>query len=67
VRTSQHYEQVQALCAQGMGIKPIMRQTGLAKDTVRRSYRAGSAEELLAEIKGGGPSLLDEHKPYLLQ
>ena len=40
VRTRQRYEQVQALKAQGKGIKPIMRETGLAKETVRRFYRA---------------------------
>jgi transposase len=67
VRTRQRYEQVQALRAQGKGIKPIMRQTGLAKETVRRFYRAASAEELLAKIRGRRPSLLDDHKPYLHQ
>jgi transposase len=67
VRTRQRYEQVQALRAQGKGIKPIMRETGLAKETVRRFYRAASAEELLAKIKDGRPSLLDDHKPYLHQ
>ena len=65
VRTRQRYEQVQALRAQGKGIKPIMRETGLAKETVRRFYRAASAGELLAKIHGGRPSLLDDHKPYL--
>ena len=67
VRTRQRYEQVQALRAQGKGIKPIMRETGLAKETVRRFYRAASADELLAKIHGGRPSLLDDHKPYLHQ
>jgi transposase len=67
VRTRERYEQVQALRAQGQGIKPIMRQTGLAKETVRRFYRAKSADELLAKIRGGRPSLLDDHKPYLHQ
>jgi transposase len=67
VRTRQRYEQVQALRAQGKGIKPIMRETGLAKETVRRFYRAASADELLAKVKGGRPSLLDDHKPYLHQ
>jgi Transposase/zinc-finger of transposase IS204/IS1001/IS1096/IS1165 len=67
VRTRQRYEQVQALRAQGNGIKPIARQTGLAKETVRRFYRAASADELLAKIRGGRPSLLDDHKPYLHQ
>jgi len=66
-RTRERYEQVQALRAQGKGIKPVMRETGLAKETVRRFYRAGSAGELLAKIKDGRPSVLDEYKPYLHQ
>jgi len=66
-RTRERHEQVQALRARGMGIKPIMRETGLAKETVRRFYRAGSVDELLAKIKDGRPSVLDEHKPYLHQ
>jgi transposase len=67
VRTRQRYEQVQALRAQGKGIKPIMRETGLAKQTVRRFYRAATADELLAKVKDGRPSLLDDYKPYLHQ
>jgi len=66
-RTRERYEQVQALRAQGKGIKPVMRQTGLAKETVRRFYRAASVDELLAKTKDGRPSVLDEHKPYLHQ
>jgi transposase len=67
VRTRQRYEQVQALRAQGKGIKPIARQTGLAKETVRRFYRAAAVDELLAKVRDGRPSLLDEYKPYLHQ
>ncbi len=67
VRTCQRYEQVQALRAQGKGIKPIMRETGLAKETVRRFYRAAAAGELLAKVRDGRPSLLDDYKPYLHQ
>ncbi len=67
VRTRQRYEQVQALRTQGKGIKPIMGETGLARETVRRFYRAASADELLAKIHGGRPSLLDDHKPCLHQ
>ncbi len=67
VRTRQRYEQVQALRAQGKGIKPIMRETGLAKETVRRFYRAATADELLAKVRDGRPSLLDDYKPYLHQ
>ena len=67
VRTRQRYELVQALRAQGKGIKPIMRETGLAKETVRRFFRAATVDELLAKVKDGRPSLLDEYKPYLHQ
>jgi transposase len=67
VRSRERYELVQALRAQGMGIKPITRQTGLAKETVRRYYRAGSADELLAKVTDGRPSVLDDYKPYLHQ
>ena len=66
-RTRERYELVQALKAQGLGIKAIKRQTGLAKETVRRFYRAGSAGELLAKARDGRPSLLDDYKPYLHQ
>jgi transposase len=66
-RTKQSYEQVQALRAQGLGIKPIMRQTGLAKETVRRFYRATTVDELLARTRDRRPSVLDEYKPYLYQ
>ena len=65
IRTRQRYELVQSLKAQGKGIKPIKRETGLAKETVRRFYRAERAGELLAKVKDGRPSILDEHKPYL--
>jgi transposase len=67
VRTRQRYEQVQTLKASGKGIKPIMRETGLAKETVRRFYYAGTVDELLAKVRDGRPSLLDDYKPYLHQ
>jgi len=66
-RTKERYELVQALRARGLGIKPIVRETGLAKETVRRFYRAQAVDELLAKSRDGRPSLLDEYKPYLHQ
>lgn len=66
-RTRQRWEQVQALRASGLGIKPIMRETGLAKATVRRFYRAVTIDELLAKTRDGRPSILDPHKDYLHQ
>jgi len=66
-RTRERYEQVQSLRAQGLGIKPVMRETGLAKETVRRFYRAATVDELLAKAMDGRPSVLDEHKPHLHQ
>jgi transposase len=67
LRTRQRYDLVQSLKAQGKGIKPIKRETGLAKETVRRFYYAETVDELLAKVKDGRPSILDEHKPYLHQ
>jgi transposase len=66
-RTRQRYEQVQALRARGLGIKPITRETGLSRETVRRFARAATADELLAKAGRGRPSLLDDYQPYLHQ
>jgi len=67
IRTRERYAAVQALRAQGKGIKPIMRELGLAKETVRRFSRAQSAEELLAKARDGRDTILESYQPYLHQ
>lgn len=64
-RSTARFEQVQALKAQGKGIKPIMRELRLAKETVRKFYRATSVQEVTATSRAGRPSVLDEFKPHL--
>lgn len=64
-RTRERYAAVQNLREQGKGIKTIMRELGLAKETVRRFARATAVEDLLGAARGGRPSVLDEFKPYL--
>lgn len=66
-RTKARYQAVHALKARGKGIKAIMGELGLAKETVRRFYRADTAEELLAHPRAGRPSVLDPYKAYLNQ
>ena len=64
-RTRERYTVVQNLRAQGKGIKTIMRELGLAKETVRRFARATTVEDLLGTARAGRSSVLDEFKPYL--
>jgi transposase len=64
-RSTARFEQVQALEAQGKGIKTIKRELGLAKETVRKFYRAASAADVTVTSRAGRPSVLDEFKPYL--
>ena len=67
VRGKERYEQVQALKAQGKGVKTIMKELRLAKGTVRKFYRAESVDDLIATSLAGRPSKLDEYKPHLNQ
>jgi transposase len=60
------YAAVQALHAEGIGIRAIARELGLDRKTARRHVQAASAEELIARTTSR-QSLLDEYKPYLRQ
>lgn len=61
----ERYAAVGDLKAKGMGIKPIARELGLAKETVRKYYRADSVEEILAKARDGRGQVLQPYKPYL--
>jgi transposase len=65
-RTSERYEIVQKLVAEGRSLKGISRELGLNYYTVRRYARATGLEELLASATHRR-TLLDEFKPYLHQ
>ena len=62
-RTRARYADIRARLDAGHSQAEISRATGLARPTVRRLARAGSAEELLGGTARG--SRLDEFKPYL--
>ncbi|MEV5544004.1 transposase [Saccharopolyspora shandongensis] len=65
-RIRERFADVQALRAQGKGIRAIARELRLDRKTARRFSLARSAEELVVKATSRA-SLLDEHKPYLNQ
>ncbi|WP_306371932.1 ISL3 family transposase [Nocardia sp. CC216A] len=68
VRTRERYATVHALLADGVSLRSVGTQLGLARGTVRRFARAVTVEELLVNTgTGQRRSLLEEFKPYLHQ
>jgi transposase len=65
-RIQERFADVQALRAEGKGIRAIARELRLDRKTARRLALARNAEELVAKATSRA-SLLDEHKPYLNQ
>ncbi|WP_405576420.1 ISL3 family transposase [Streptomyces sp. NBC_01092] len=66
-RVREHHSAVHALLDEGLGLRAIARQLGLARNTVRRLAHATNADELLVGRWTGRPSVLDPYKPYLHQ
>ena len=66
LRLRERYAAVQALRAEGKGIRAIARELCLDRKTARRFFYATSAEDLLAKSLSRA-SVLDRYKPYLNQ
>ncbi len=64
VRTKGQCEAVTTL-RQGLGIRTIARQLGLARETVRRFDYASRADKLLGAPRAGKPTLLEEFAVHL--
>jgi transposase len=68
VRTQERYAAVHQLRSEGLSLRAIVAELGLAKGTVRRFVRAATVDELLTnDGTGRRQSLLEEFKPYLHQ
>ena len=65
-RLRERYAAIQALQADGHGLREIARQLNLDRKTVRRFAQATSAEELVAKALDRD-TLLEAHKTYLHQ
>ncbi|MET7353929.1 ISL3 family transposase [Streptomyces mirabilis] len=66
-RVEQRHAVVHGLLDQGLGLRAVARQSGLALNTVRRYARAHTWEELATGRWQNLPSTLDPYKPYLHQ
>ncbi|WP_419664875.1 ISL3 family transposase [Streptomyces sp. 2-1] len=66
-RVRERHAAVHDLLNQGVGLRAIARQLGLARNTVRRFAHAVTADELLVGKWTNLPSILDPFKPYLHQ
>lgn len=66
VRIRERHAVVQALRAEGHGLREIARQLGLDRKTIRRFAQASSADDLAAKTLARD-TLLDPHMPYLTQ
>lgn len=66
-RTRDRHQEIHALIAKGLTLRAIARELGLARNTVRKFARAGTAEELSEGKWQGRASILDDYKPYLHQ
>ncbi|MCC9705493.1 ISL3 family transposase [Streptomyces sp. MNU76] len=66
-RVREQHAAAHALLDEGLGLRPIARRLGLARNTVRRLANAATADELLVGRWTGRTSILDPYKPYLHQ
>lgn len=64
-RIRERHATVHALLAQGHGIREIARELHMGGNTVRRTARAATPEELLTGRHQSRPSQLDPYKPHL--
>lgn len=67
VRTKRRFEAITTLKNEGIGIRTIARQLGLARETVRRFYYANSVDELLGAPRAGKPTMLDKFAVHLYE
>ncbi|MGW6362450.1 ISL3 family transposase [Streptomyces sp. NPDC055092] len=66
-RVRERHADVHSLLDQGVGLRAIARQLGLARNTVRRFANAADPDELLVGRWTGRASILDPYTPYLHQ